>query len=139
MASSCTEGLPSDVEGYAERCILLNASPIPSTGSSDPHEGVKNVYACNVTADQLRDGAGKQIIPYPDGTLIVKESRRDGQPHVWLIALMRKEAGTWQWSEYNRNFDDQDFGKLAVKESVCTGCHNKVEAADWVYTPYTAP
>ncbi len=139
IALGCAEGLPSDVAGYAERCVRLNAAPIPSEGDDDPHEGVKNVYACNVTPDQLRDASGQPLYPFPEGTLIVKESQREDQDYVWLIALMRKEGGSWKWTEYHRNFPDQDFGKLALKETVCTGCHAKVESLDWVYTPYAAP
>ncbi len=135
----CADGLPSDVAGYAERCTRLNATPIPSKGEDDPHEGTKNVYACNVDPGALRDAAGRPVLPYPEGTLLVKESVQDGQGFVWVLALMRKQGGRWEWAEYQRNFADQDFGRLAVPESLCMDCHAQVEAADWVFTPFDAP
>ncbi|MBT9555582.1 MAG: cytochrome P460 family protein [Myxococcales bacterium] len=136
LLTACTDGLPADVAGYAERCVKLNAERIPLT-HDDPHTGEKNVYACNVLESQLFDGDGAPIRPYPDGTLIVKEAFRDGQAYPWLVALMRKGGGAWQWAEYTRNFADQDFAELPISESVCTDCHRQVEPSDWVFTPFT--
>lgn len=134
--TACTDGLPADVAGYAERCLKLNVERLPLT-DDDPHTGEKNVYACNVSESQLIDGDGAPIRPYPDGTLIVKEAFRDGQAYPWLVALMRKSGGAWQWAEYTRNFADQDFAELPISDTVCTDCHRQVEPIDWVFTPFT--
>jgi hypothetical protein len=110
----------------------MNVEPIPRT-NADPHNGVKNVYACNVDVAALE--ANQR--PFPDGTLIVKESRREGEDLVWLIATARKQAGSWQWDEYTRNFADEAFRHILAGESVCTDCHARVRSADWIFTPYT--
>lgn len=136
LLTACTDGLPADVAGYAERCLKLNAELLPLT-ADDPHTGEKNVYACNVSESQLIGGDGAPIRPYPEGTLIVKEAFRDGQAYPWLVALMRKSGGAWQWAEYTRNFADQDFAELPISDTVCTDCHRQVEPIDWVFTPFT--
>ena len=131
LSMGCTT-LPDDIPGYQDKCIRMNADPIAPT-DDDPHEGYKEVYACDVGESDLK-------VPYPDGTVMVKESCphgpcRDGEM-VWLIATARKANGSWSWNEYTRNFEDEDFVEILADESVCTNCHKKVEALDWIYTPY---
>jgi len=127
--------LPSDLKDYRERCERMNAEPIGPT-PDDPHDGFKEVYGCNVEAAEL-------AAPYPDGTLIVKESCpngpcRDGDM-VWLIASARKDNGRWRWNEYTRNFEDEEFVEILASENVCINCHKRVEEKDWIYTVYRAP
>jgi hypothetical protein len=133
--TACSESLPDDVPGYRERCLLMNRAPIPPT-ASDPHEGVKNVFACGVTEDQLIEADGKLLLPYPEGTLIVKESVKPEQGYVWLIATARKQDGQWAWDEYKRNFDNEGFLRILASESVCVDCHRQVEGQDWMFTTY---
>lgn len=128
---ACGSALPDDVPGYASRCTRMNASPIPRY-AGDPHAGVKNVYACEV--DQATLEANTR--PFGDGALIVKDSTREGESFPWLIAIARKERGTWRWDEYTRNFEDEGFRHVLAGESVCTGCHGKVAALDWIFTRY---
>ena len=110
----------------------MNAAPIAPT-HDDPHDGFKEVYGCNVTADDLK-------VPYPDGTLIVKESCPNGpcrdDNFVWLIASARKSNGKWRWNEYTRNFADESFAEIIAPEETCISCHKKVEATDWIYSVY---
>jgi len=133
LASACGSTLPDDVRGYESDCIRMNAAPIPPY-QGDPHRGRKNVYACEVAQEQLEANAR----PFPDGALIVKESTRDGESHVWLIATARKQGDSWQWDEYTRNFADEEFRHILSGESVCTGCHDDARAADWIFTTYDA-
>lgn len=132
----CTEGLPDDIRGYRDRCISMTPEPIPPS-DDDPHAGTKRVWACNVTEADLLDGSGNPKFPYPDGTLIVKESQKQGQDHVWLIATARKEAGSWTWNEYTRNFENELFAHILADESVCTGCHKDAKGTDWIWTVFT--
>jgi hypothetical protein len=131
--AACSATLPADVDGYQSRCVRMNAEPIPRT-DADPHNGVKNVYVCNVETAALE--ANRR--PFPEGTLIVKESRRVGEDLVWLIATARKQGGEWQWDEYTRNFANEEFRHALAPESVCTGCHVRAQGADWIFTFYTA-
>jgi hypothetical protein len=132
LTSACGSTLPGDVPGYEARCPQMNAQPIPRY-SGDPHEGIKNVFACNLGLELLLANAR----PFPDGTLIVKESTREGEGFPWLIATARKQGGSWRWDEYTRNFDREVFRHILVGESVCTGCHVKAQTADWIFTSYS--
>lgn len=139
ILAACAEPLPADLAHFRERCVKLNAAPIPEK-DSDPHRGVKDVWACNVKSDEIPDADGTAPFPYPDGTVIVKESTRQGQDYPWLIATARKQGGTWTWDEYTRNFPDEELLHIYAKEDVCTGCHEDVAASsDWIFTVYRRP
>ena len=131
LLAGCGTTLPYDVAGYEQRCVRLNVDPIPPH-RDDRHQGFKNVYACNVDREQLR--ANRR--PFPEGTLIVKESRRPNEPFVWLMALARKHGDGWTWDEYTRNFSDDELRHGFASEEVCTGCHVQARAGDWIFTRY---
>lgn len=134
--AACADTLPADVFGYADDCVRLNAEPIAPASGDDPHDGHKEVYACDVSLPEVEAAP-----PWPEGTLIVKEScftgscREDGA-YAWLIATARKGPTGWRWAEYTRNFPDQDFVQIGSPESVCTDCHQTWEAQDWIATLY---
>ncbi len=126
---ACGDPLPDDLNNYATRCVVMNKQPIlPYEG--DPHKGFKNVYACNVPLEFLQ----ARTRPFPDGTVIVKESRREGESFTWLVATARKQQGRWRWDEYTRNFDNEDHRRLALPQSKCTDCH--AAAADYIFTRF---
>jgi hypothetical protein len=132
LAAGCGSSLPDDVPGYESRCVRMNREPI-ARYDGDPHQGTKNVYACNMEQPRLQ----ANIRPFAEGALIVKESTRAGDSFPWLIAIARKQGGVWQWDEYTRNFADEDFRHILAGQSVCTGCHVKAQAADWIFTTYS--
>lgn len=129
-------GLPEDVAGY-EKWLKLNAEPIPLTEGFDPHKGTKNVYVNQKRETIAPDG--EQQFPYPDGSIVVKEAYPTNQDYIWLIAIMRKKAGTdpdhndWKFVEYTRSGPDAEF-KLAFQDGTCWGCHARVEDMDYVFT-----
>lgn len=130
--TNCTT-LPGHVDGYEERCIKMNLEEVPPT-PHDPHDGYKNIYACNVELQALLDGSA---IPYPEGTMIVKESFREGEDFPWLLATAEKKSGSWEWKEYKRNFANEDFVKILASEQVCIDCHKAVkDSGDWMFTFY---
>jgi hypothetical protein len=132
-AAGCSgESLPADVAGYQSRCQKMNTQPI-RVYEDDPHEGMKDVYACNVELALLEANTR----PFPEGTLIVKESTKEGFDYPWLLATARKLGGAWKWDEYTRNFGDEDFVRILASESVCTDCHRRAEPADWIFTPFS--
>lgn len=136
LASGCAEPLPDDLANFRDKCVKINAEPIPEK-DSDPHRGVKDVWVCNVEAAKIPTPGGDGAFTYPDGTIVVKESTKDGQGYPWLIATARKEGGSWTWDEYTRNFPDQEFLRIYAKENVCTDCHKDVaESSDWIFTIY---
>ena len=130
-------GLPDETAGY-ENWLKLNANPIPPAGGGDPHNGTKNVYVNQERAD-ITDQNGEQVFPYPDGTIIVKESVRPGRNFIGLIAIMQKSEGNdpahndWAFAEYTRGAEDKAFGKIA-EGGVCWGCHIGAQNVDYVYT-----
>jgi len=136
--SACGEILPADIEGFEDDCELMNRRPFPPAGDDDPHDGFKNVYACNVPLDDLEDNKR----PFPEGTIIIKTSTREGEDEPWLIATARKRDGegvsSWRWDEYTRNFEDEDFRRIPVGQSTCTDCHKDVESVDSIFTFYQA-
>ena len=83
-------GLPADIAGY-NQWLKLNAEPIPPVAGGDPHRGTKDVYV-NQERDVIAPG-GRQQYPYPDGSIVVKESRADAG-FIRLVAIMRKKAGS---------------------------------------------
>ena len=131
---ACEATLPDDVEGYATRCVRMNATEIPPY-DGDPHRGFKNVYACNVE----RAAVEANTRPFPEGALIVKESTRPGESAAWLVATARKQNGNWQWDEYTRNFSDESLRHNLAASSVCTGCHQEARGVDWIFTSYFRP
>lgn len=132
-AAACGDTLPSDIEGYetAPECVRLNKDPIPAY-QGDPHKGIKNVFACHVDLPALLANTR----PFPEGTIIVKESRREGEAFTWLVATARKRQGRWRWDEYTRNFDNESHERLLVAQSKCMDCHAGAAAQDFIFSNY---
>lgn len=111
----------------------MTPEPLPPT-ADDPHDGHKRVWACDVDAAVVAETPRSLDDPWPDGTLIVKDSVKEHQGYVWLVATARKTDGRWSWREYTRNFEGDDFLRILAPESVCVDCHRKAETSDWIYT-----
>lgn len=130
-------GLPDFTAGY-DQWLKLNAEPIPPTDGPDPHNGTKNVYVNQERAD-IAPG-GQQVFPYPNDSIVVKESTRPGKDFIGLVAIMRKTKGInpthndWVFEEYVRNAEDVKFSKIA-DGAVCWNCHSGVADTDYVFTP----
>ena len=133
--ASCAERLPEDVRNYQSDCLLMTEgiAEVPD----DPHRGTKNVYACNASYDELRANAR----PFADGVIMVKEATRADADFVWLVSTARKIDGGWQWDEYTRNFDDEDFVHIISGEGACIDCHRDVSipAFDWIFSRCNVP
>jgi hypothetical protein len=129
-------GLPPDVTGY-QSWLRLNAALIGVHPGGDAHFGTKNVYA-NQPRETLAPG-GVQRLPYPDGTILVKESTRPGRDFIGLVSIMRKRAGSdplhgdWQFIEYGRSSARDPF-VVVGQDVICWTCHAFVASRDWVYT-----
>ena len=132
--SACSTPLPSDIGDYANDCILMTPEPHPPT-SGDPHDGFKDVYACGIELAALvaLTNTGD---PWPEDSMVLKESTKGYQDYPWLIATARKENGKWAWAEYTRNFPDEDFGQILVSEDVCVDCHKDFADTDFIFTRY---
>lgn len=128
-------GLPADIAGY-NQWLKLNVEPIPPVAGGDPHRGTKDVYV-NQERDVIAPG-GRQRFPYPDGSIVVKESRADAG-FVRLVAIMRKKAGSnptgndWEYEEYIRRDADSPFPN-PLTGAFCQGCHSGARNRDYVFT-----
>ena len=128
-------GLPADITGY-NQWLKLNAEPIPPVAGSDPHRGTKDVYV-NQERDVIAPG-GRQQYPYPDGSIVVKESRSDAG-FIRLVAIMRKKAGSnpggndWEYEEYIRRDAESPFPN-PLTGAFCQGCHSDARNRDYVFT-----
>lgn len=143
LLACASEPFPTALEGYAtsDTCVVLNLDPIPPDDEV-PHPGYKTVYACHDDPEALfKDGAWAGT-PYPDGTMIIKESCMDGGcgevdgDFVFLVATAEKVSGSWQWHEYTRNFEEEELLEVAFPEAACISCHEDVAAADYMFTGY---
>jgi hypothetical protein len=147
-----SDPFPAALEGYATSadCVVMNLDPVPPDDDV-PHPGYKTIYACHDDPGSLFDGdeewkypfkSDGDLVGYPDGTLFIKESCMDGEcsevpeDFVFLLATAEKIAGAWTWHEYTRNFEEEPLLEVPFPESACKDCHQKVEAADWMYTGY---
>lgn len=129
--SACGASVPDDLKDYEQRCIRLNQAPIPKY-PGDPHAGMKNVYVCNLSADEV----AKDVRPFPDGAMVVKDSQREGEDFKWLIATARKQNGRWSWDEYTRNFSNEEMLGLLTSDSKCLSCHKRAVKDDYIFTRY---
>jgi hypothetical protein len=132
-------GIPPDVAGY-RTWLRMNAVPIPIHGAADAHFGTKDVYV-NQPRETLAP-AGVQRLPFPDGTILVKESTRPGRDFVGLVSIMRKRAGSdpqhgdWEFVELGRGSAAEVLVEVG-RDDICWTCHAFAESKglDWVYTP----
>jgi hypothetical protein len=134
-------GLPPDVTGYRS-WLRLNAALIPVHPGGDAHFGTKNVYA-NQARETLAP-SGVQLLPYPDGTILVKESTRPSRDFIGLVSIMRKRSGSdplhgdWEFIEYGRSNGGDPF-TVVGQDVICWSCHAFVASRDWVYTLLDPP
>jgi hypothetical protein len=117
-----TNGLPQYTKNY-KKWPKLNKKVIK--GGSPAHQGVKNVFSSKKQNLKTKK--------FPNGTVIVKsiaEPGRKGLPA--MVAIMRKVKGKWRWGEYS--LSGKRYSRLAIPNSVCTGCHVGAKKKDWVFT-----
>ena len=145
LAACASEPLPDSLSDYAisDSCVVLNLDPIPPDDEV-PHPGYKTVYACHDTPEIFFEDGQWVGTPYPDGTIIIKESCMDGGcvevegDFVFLVATAEKVGGAWEWHEYTRNFDYEELLEVPFPESACISCHEDVAATDYMFTGYEA-
>lgn len=143
LASCDTATVPPAVADYrtSEECVVMNLTAVPPDDEV-PHAGYKTIYACHSEPEILFEAGSWVGPPYPEGTLIVKESCMWGpcgdleEDFVFLLATADKQDGTWEWREYTRNFPTEELLEIGLPSSVCVGCHEDVKAADWMFTGY---
>lgn len=134
-AQGAVDGLP-DYFGWHR--LNPQKSFIPSA-----HPTAKDVYVDPVGATAARDRA----FPFPEGSVLVKESISPETRSVFVVTAMRKVAGfdpangDWQYAMFER-MDDGSFGGGWIDAGsdvhmMCVGCHTGAAANDYVFLTYT--
>jgi len=142
LVASAQTGTPAGIENY-QQWTKMNATAL--TDPSNPRAGPKNTYI-NLSPEALREliGPGGRVPrPFPDGTIVVRESL-DAAGVVRVLFVQRKDSAAsrtkgWVFNGYTRGGADQPFQPLAIPDPVvrCLDCHAQVRASDYVFTPYT--
>ncbi len=121
-------GLPGEIKDYTKwtRVNKKVLKPNPITG----HPGYKDVYI------------NKQfLIPFLEGTIIVKESRKERrrkEKNIVELTVMRKtnnneDTGNWDFTMYKK--EGSLFNQVAIdQKTACFSCHQRVADSDFVYT-----
>jgi hypothetical protein len=109
-----------------------NADSLYAGTSASPHGSFKlkfNKIAALVLTDNGKLPLGSK---FPDGSMIVKEIRRNG--NVTLYANMYKRGQSWLWNEIAP--DGTINHSVKSDPSVCTNCHKQTGHRDLVVSFY---
>ncbi len=135
-------GIPSEIENYRSwtkmNSILLN-------DPSNPRAGQKNTFI-NQSHNQLKEifaPGGRVQKPFPDGTIVVRESLDPAEGFVRVLFVQRKDSSVartkgWVFTGFLRSTAKEPYQPLAIPDPVarCLDCHAQVRNTDFVFTPY---
>lgn len=134
--------IPAQIQPY-RTWTKMNA--ILLTDPSNPRAGPKNTFV-NLSPDELRDilGPGGRVLkPFPDGTIIVRESLNPAEGWVSVLFVQRKDSTAtrtkgWVFTGFSRTAAAAQFQPLAIADPVprCLDCHAQVKNSDFVFTPF---
>ena len=133
-AQGAVDGLP-DYLGW----VRLNPQKNFITSA---HPTAKDVYVDAVGTD----AALTRSFPFPDGSVLIKESIDPEARSVVVVTAMRKVAGfdpangDWQYAMFER-MDDGSFGGGWIDagtdmHSMCVTCHTAAAANDYAFLTY---
>lgn len=91
----------------------------PSTAS---HGDAVEIFINDTLVEAL--ASGEKLTVWPEGSLIVKDGFKNGEP--WVVAAMERREGGWFWAEYEPDGEVLFSGDPGV----CTRCHDA--GADYV-------
>ena len=130
------EGRP---DYYAEGWLRLNPQ---KNFIESAHPVAKDVYVNDTGASH----ALLEDFPFPDGTVLVKESLDPDMLEVFVITTMRKVEGfdpdnnDWQYGMFERNDEGELEGMWAEAgtemHQMCSGCHANAADNDFVFLTY---
>jgi hypothetical protein len=128
-AKGAGDGTPTDAFAGYPSWRRVNAQPITGDASGAlgrAHEGAsgyRNVFV-NATGEEVATSASGY--PYPEGTILVKESRKTADGAITnLTVMIKREAtydpdnGNWEYVMTSPTLEVASQGKL----SMCIGCH----------------
>jgi hypothetical protein len=136
LALALAPGLPETLEGY-QNWTRLNVNRV-TDNPSGAHPQSKDIYV-NLGADEIdalihEDGSFQ--IPFPDGSVLVKERNDVGRLLVDRVYVMEKIEGRWHYSVFDRQEDGGFTGQSLGADNFCQACHAGAQASDFVFTEY---
>ncbi len=137
-------GIPADIENY-RAWTKMNATLM--TDPSNPRAGPKNTFI-TLSPNELREilgPGGRTRRPFPEGTIVIRESLDPTAGFVTVLFVMRKsskavETKEWDFSGFSRRAADQPFQPVPLTPNPvlrCLACHQQVRATDFVFQPFT--
>lgn len=137
------QGIPEDIAQY-RTWTKMNANLL--TDPSNPRAGPKNTFISLPPSALLEVVAsgGRVRKPFPDSTIVVRESLDTDTGFVRVLFVQRKDSSAaqtkgWVFTGFTRTAADKPFEPLAIPDPVarCLNCHEQMRATDMVFTPYT--
>jgi hypothetical protein len=130
--------LDADVQGYfAWERLNAQRNYIESA-----HQAPKDVYVNDVG----RESALAGTFPFPEGTVLVKETIGEETLSVEVVSAMRKVAGfdegggDWQYAMFERQADGSFVGAWVATDhdmhAMCAGCHANAADTDFAFLSY---
>ncbi len=143
VLTNAQSGVPSDIAAY-RTWTKMNVTLL--TDPSNPRAGPKNTFI-TLGPDELRAlvaTGGRVRQPFPDGTIVVRESLHPAEGWVQVLFVMRKDSKVigrtkgWVFSGFTRTGSDKPFAPLQFADPFmrCMACHAQMKASDFVFTPY---
>ena len=132
LAIALATGLPTSIDAY-QNWTRLNTDRV-TTNPTGAHPPSKDVYV-NLDIDTLLDD-GALVLPFPDGTVLVKERNDVSRLLVDRIYTMEKMGSRWEYGIFDRQPDGDFSATLLGSDNFCHSCHTRAEETDFVFTPF---
>jgi hypothetical protein len=119
-----SEGLPSALAGYQSWYRLDPAVSPPSRG---PHLKISQTYI--LVPDIHTVGVGDRVEPpFPEGTMLVLESKSPGTEYIEAISMMERTDESWKFQDFARPRAESAFQPGESEAGTCAGCHAQAPA-----------
>lgn len=126
-------GLPDSITDYWG-WTRLNINRFDDNPSG-AHPQPKDVYINLSPADFLA-ADGTTRLPFPDGTVVVKERNDPKELLVDRLYVMERIDGAWNYSFYDRESGSTFGGRELGTDNFCANCHQGAEEDDYVFTRF---
>jgi hypothetical protein len=133
IALAVAPGLPANLEGY-QNWIRLNIDRV-TEDPSGAHPPSKDVYI-NLAPEDFLAQNGSFDLPFPEGTLVIKERNDTTRLLVDRIYVMEKVEGAWEYSFFDREDDGSFTAQMLGADNFCRECHAGAKDTDYVFTSY---
>ncbi len=132
LALAQPAGVPATISDYWSWTRLnIDRSTDNPTGA---HPQSKDIYI-NLDPAEIIGAGGQPNVPYPDGTIVVKE-RNDGRRLlVDRLYMMEKAGGEWVYRVFDRQADGSFRGQDYGTRNFCRDCH-AAAPTDFVFVQF---